>query len=151
MNYISEKNFSSNYKSQSVLQQTEFKKKASSGENTDNSIKEKYQFINTESKLPLTERDGIKEVLEGRMNDDKVLREYFDYRLRGIKELGDRLTDRSSKEKMDMNKTIDNVDKEIKNMAKMRELFTKKNAQFKRRNQDFRASTITRIGELNLK
>ena len=103
-----------------------------------------------QSNVSVTQRREIREILEGRQDEDAALREYFDYKLKGIQQLGLTLSDQKHSEFDGIERTITTINRDTKTMLRLRDLFSKKNSSFKRRNVEIRETTISKVGELNM-
>lgn len=95
---------------------------------------------------------NVRQILqETQRTDDQVLRDFFDYKLQGISELNNMLSERRCKEKDSLDGTISQIKRDTKHLVHLKDLFTKKNAAAKKHNDSLRSSTIQRAGDLNLK
>ena len=95
---------------------------------------------------------NIKQILqETQRTDDQVLRDFFDYKIQGISELNNLLSDRNCKEKNSLENSISQIKKDTKHLQHLKDQFTKKNAVAKKHNESQRSSTIQRNGDLNFK
>ena len=65
---------------------------------------------------------NIKQILqETQRTDDQVLRDFFDYKIQGISELNNLLSDRNCKEKNSLENSISQIKKDTKHLQHLKD------------------------------